>query len=141
MDIAGWLHRLGLGQYEPVFRDNDIDGAVLPSLTTEDLGITSVGHRRRLLEAIAAPREGDEPTRPTAVADAAPSRLVMAGDRGPRAGKAFENAVLIVRQRPGKSAWPAGKVHRHSIWSGRTTQVSMWKGAWSRTCRITSRRA
>jgi SAM (Sterile alpha motif) domain-containing protein len=98
MDIAGWLRGLGLGQYEPVFRDNDIDGAVLPSLTTEDLqdlGIASVRHRRRLLEAIAAPREGDEPTRPTAVADAAPSRLVMAGDRGSRAGKAFENAVLI----------------------------------------------
>ena len=37
------------------------------------LGIASVGHRRRLLEAIAALREGDEPTRPTAVADAAPS--------------------------------------------------------------------
>src|SRR6266478_6122737 len=65
------------------------------SLTTEDLGIASVGHRRRLLEAIVAPREGDEPTRPTAVADAAPSGLVMAGDRGSRAGKAFENAVLI----------------------------------------------
>ncbi len=90
MDIAGWLRGRGLGQYEPVFRGNDIDGAVLPSLTTEDLGIASVGHRRRLLEAIVAPREGDEPTRPTAVADAAPSRLVMAGDRGSRAGKAFE---------------------------------------------------
>jgi hypothetical protein len=62
-------------------------------LTTEDLkdlGIASVGHRRRPLEAIAAPREGDEPTRPTAVAAAAPSRLVMAGDRGSRAGKALE---------------------------------------------------
>jgi hypothetical protein len=56
VDIAAWLHGLGLQQYEPVFRDNDIDGAVLPSLTAEDLkdlGITSVGHRRRLLEAIA----------------------------------------------------------------------------------------
>jgi SAM domain (Sterile alpha motif) len=85
--------RARVGQYEPVFRDNDSDGAVLPSLTTEDLkdlGIASVGHRRRLLEAIAAPREGDEPTRPTAVADAAPSRLVMAGDRGSPAGRAFE---------------------------------------------------
>jgi hypothetical protein len=98
MDIAGWLRGRGLGQCEPVFRDNDIDGAVLPSLTTEDLedlGITSVGHRHRLPEAIAAPREGDEPAGPTAVAYAAPSRLVMAGDRGSRAGKAFENAVLI----------------------------------------------
>ena len=46
MDMAGWLRGRGLGQYEPVFRDNDIDGTVLRSLTTEDLkdlGITSVG--------------------------------------------------------------------------------------------------
>jgi len=57
MDIAAWLDGLGLQQYEPVFRDNDIDSAVLPSLTAEDLkdlGITSIGHRRRLLEAIAS---------------------------------------------------------------------------------------
>jgi hypothetical protein len=36
-------------------------------------------------------------------------RLVRAGDRGSRAGKAFENAVLIARQRPGKSPSPAGQ--------------------------------
>jgi class 3 adenylate cyclase/predicted ATPase len=61
VDIAAWLHGLGLQQYESVFRGNDIDDAVLASLTAEDLkdlGITSVGHRRRLLEAIAAFREG-----------------------------------------------------------------------------------
>jgi hypothetical protein len=39
-------------------------------------------------------------------------RRVMAGDRHSRGGKAFENAVLIARQRPGKSASPVGKVHR-----------------------------
>ena len=57
MDIGAWLRGLGLEQYEPVFCDNDIDGDVLPSLTAEDLkdlGINSVGHRRRLLEAIAS---------------------------------------------------------------------------------------
>ena len=56
MDVAAWLRGLGLQQYEPIFRDNDIDGAVLPSLTAEDLtglGIASVGHRR-LLAAIAS---------------------------------------------------------------------------------------
>jgi class 3 adenylate cyclase len=60
VDIAAWLHGLGLEQYEPVFRENDIDGDVLPSLTAEDLkdlGINSVGHRRRLLAAIATLKE------------------------------------------------------------------------------------
>jgi class 3 adenylate cyclase len=55
VDIAGWLRELGLGQYEPAFRENDIDFEVLRSLTIEDLrdlGIASIGHRRRLLDAI-----------------------------------------------------------------------------------------
>jgi class 3 adenylate cyclase/predicted ATPase len=57
MDIAAWLDGLGLGQYEQAFRDNEIDERVLPSLTAEDLkdlGVKLVGHRRRLLDTIAA---------------------------------------------------------------------------------------
>jgi class 3 adenylate cyclase len=57
MDIAAWLDGLGLGQYEQAFRDNEIDEGVLQSLTAEDLkdlGVKLVGHRRRLLDAIAA---------------------------------------------------------------------------------------
>jgi class 3 adenylate cyclase/predicted ATPase len=57
VDIAAWLRGLGLEQYMPGFRDNDIDGQVLRRLTSEDLreiGVTSIGHRRRLLDAIAA---------------------------------------------------------------------------------------
>jgi class 3 adenylate cyclase/predicted ATPase len=57
MDVVVWLRSLGLGKYEPAFRENDIDESVLPSLTHEtlkDLGVTSVGHRLKLLEAIAA---------------------------------------------------------------------------------------
>jgi hypothetical protein len=48
---------LGLEQYAPAFRDNDVDGEVLPELTADDLisiGVTSVGHRRKLLAAIVA---------------------------------------------------------------------------------------
>src|SRR5207253_8377813 len=59
MDVADWLRGLGLEQYEPAFRANEIDARVLPSLTAEDLkdlGVTLVGHRRRLLDAIAALR-------------------------------------------------------------------------------------
>jgi class 3 adenylate cyclase len=54
---------LGLEQYAPAFRDNDVDGEVLPELTADDLisiGVTSVGHRRKLLAAIAA--LGEPPT-------------------------------------------------------------------------------
>jgi class 3 adenylate cyclase/tetratricopeptide (TPR) repeat protein len=57
MDIAEWLRSLGLEQYEPAFRDNAIDGSVLARLTRDDLqdiGVTQVGHRRKLLDAIAA---------------------------------------------------------------------------------------
>jgi class 3 adenylate cyclase/predicted ATPase len=57
MDVADWLRNLGLERYAPAFADNDIDAAILPRLTAEDLvgiGVTSVGHRRKLLEAVAA---------------------------------------------------------------------------------------
>jgi class 3 adenylate cyclase/tetratricopeptide (TPR) repeat protein len=57
MDMAEWLRGLGLEQYAPAFRDNDIDGEVLPRLTGEDLrelGVKSIGHRRRLLDAISS---------------------------------------------------------------------------------------
>ena len=57
MDIAGWLRELGLERYEGAFRDHDVDTEILPQLTADDLiniGVTSVGHRRKLLAAIAA---------------------------------------------------------------------------------------
>ena len=57
MDVGGWLRGLGLDQYEAAFRDNDISERVLPSLTQDDLkeiGVGSVGHRRIILEAVAA---------------------------------------------------------------------------------------
>jgi class 3 adenylate cyclase len=57
MDVVAWLRGLGLEQYAPAFRDNDVDGEVLSALTSEDLisiGVTSVGHRRKLLAAIAS---------------------------------------------------------------------------------------
>jgi hypothetical protein len=59
MDIGAWLRGVGLGQYEAAFRENAINEKVLPNLTAEDLkdmGIGIVGHRRMLLDAIAALR-------------------------------------------------------------------------------------
>src|SRR5271169_2176362 len=59
MDIGGWLRSLGLERYEAAFRENEINERVLPNLTAEDLkdlGASIVGHRRTLLDAIAALR-------------------------------------------------------------------------------------
>jgi predicted ATPase/class 3 adenylate cyclase len=70
MDLGGWLRRLGLEQYEATFRKNEIDDTVLPSLTAEDLkdlGVGFVGHRRKLLDAIAALRA--EASAPTPLSD------------------------------------------------------------------------
>src|SRR3954452_14991220 len=69
MDVRGWLRRLGLEQYEATFRENKIDDAILPNLTAEDLkdlGIEFVGHRRKLLDAIAALRAEASTTTPLA---------------------------------------------------------------------------
>src|SRR6266851_2778037 len=59
MDVGSWLRGLGLERYEAAFRENEIDETVLPTLTADDLkdlGVGVVGHRRKLLNAIAALR-------------------------------------------------------------------------------------
>ena len=59
MDLSVWLRSLGLQQYEGAFRENEVEPNLLPNLTNEDLkelGVTLVGHRRKLLDAIVALR-------------------------------------------------------------------------------------
>jgi class 3 adenylate cyclase len=68
MDIVVWLRSLGLGKYEAAFRENEIDETVLPNLTAEDLkdlGVSIVGHRRKILDAIAALRNEASGTAPS----------------------------------------------------------------------------
>jgi hypothetical protein len=62
-DMDGWLEGLGLSSYREAFHANDVDFDTLRLLTAEDLqqiGVTSVGHRRRMLAAIA--ELGEKPT-------------------------------------------------------------------------------
>jgi class 3 adenylate cyclase len=57
MDVSTWLRDLGLEDYVQAFEANHIDPELLRRLTADDLsalGVTSVGHRRKLLDAIAA---------------------------------------------------------------------------------------
>src|SRR5215813_13872342 len=69
MDVVVWLRSLGLGKYEAAFRENEIDETVLPNLTAEDLkdlGVTSLEHRRTLLDALAALRSDTSAPAPSA---------------------------------------------------------------------------
>ena len=81
VDVAEWLQTLGCERYEAAFLENDVSADLLHSLTEQDLkdlGVTSVGHRRRMLEAIArlradgaaAPEAPDAGPSPGAVAPA-----------------------------------------------------------------------
>ncbi len=92
MDIVVWLRSLGLGKYEAVFRENEIDETVLPNLTAEDLkelGVTALGHRRKLLDAVAALRTdasikaslvATEPARPAAETPTGPPIAEAVGE-------------------------------------------------------------
>src|SRR6185295_18284207 len=75
MDVVVWLRSLGLGKYEAAFRENEIDETVLPSLTHEnlkELGVTALGHRVKLLDAIAALRDRATTSAPSINAAATP---------------------------------------------------------------------
>ena len=79
MDVMVWLRSLGLERYEATFRENEITEKVLPNLTAEDLkelGVAALGHRRTLLDAIAALRSaasGKTQSVEAATASSAPS--------------------------------------------------------------------
>jgi class 3 adenylate cyclase/predicted ATPase len=55
--LGDWLEKLGMSEYAQRFAENDIDFTILGDLTDQDLkdlGVASLGHRRKLLRAIAA---------------------------------------------------------------------------------------
>ena len=83
MDVGGWLRGLGLGKYEESFRANAIDADLLPRLTDaglKDIGVSALGDRLRLLDAIAA-IAGARPASPTR---SAPSEgLLASAERRP----------------------------------------------------------
>ncbi len=80
-DIGPWLAAIGLPQYAQLFRANDIDATLLPGLTAEDLkeiGVASLGHRKTILDVIAASREALESSRRVDRAGAGPSAVLLA---------------------------------------------------------------
>src|SRR5690349_19963327 len=97
MDIGDWLKSLGLEQYEAAFHENDVNADVLPNLTADDLrdlGITSIGHRRQLLIAIAR-LKGDKAFSPTARPSGDRLALIPADDAVPRGGERRQLTVMF----------------------------------------------
>ena len=96
MDIAAWLRDLGMQQYEQAFRDNAVDADVLRELTTDDLkdlGVNLVGHRRKLLVAIAVLRS----EAPVSSAPSASTEPVCLGqDAGMGAGEAERRQLTVM---------------------------------------------
>lgn len=69
-NVSKWLEELGLGQYTEAFTQNDIDEELLPELNDADLeklGISSLGHRKKLLKAIAALQVSESAPAPTSL--------------------------------------------------------------------------
>ena len=75
MNVAQWLNAIDLGQYEALFREHEIDANVLPDLVEADLEKIGVplGHRKRLMRAIAALSAGGTPPSAAKPASAQPS--------------------------------------------------------------------
>jgi hypothetical protein len=85
MDIVVWPRSLGLERYEAAFRENEIDETVFPSLTEEhlkQLGVTALGHRVKLLDAIAALRTNASQQTPS-VASTRPSAATISTVKAP----------------------------------------------------------
>src|SRR5215468_1073203 len=117
MDIEAWLQGLGLERYAPAFRDNEIDWEVLPKLTSEDLrelGVASVGHRRRLLDAVAALGNAQPP--PTASPTVPPSVGAVAGAERRQLTVMFcdlaDSTMLASRLDPEELGEVVGAYHR-----------------------------
>jgi class 3 adenylate cyclase len=95
-DITNWLRGLGLEQYSTAFLANDIDAQVLPELTADDLiglGVTSIGHRRRLLAAIGTLRDGGLPASSALI----PSpELARQGEDGLGVGSAERRQLTVM---------------------------------------------
>jgi hypothetical protein len=74
--VTDWLEKLGMSEYAQRFADNDIDFSILGDLTDQDLkdlGVTSLGHRRKILRAIAEHDRPEAMAAPPAAARAPPS--------------------------------------------------------------------
>ena len=95
IEVNDWLRGLGLEQYASTFHDNAIDAEILRELTADDLkdlGVDLVGHRRKLLAAIAAL----QPDRGTGAPIAASEQVRPGPAAGIAAGEAERRQLTVM---------------------------------------------
>jgi class 3 adenylate cyclase len=92
MNVAQWLNAIDLGQYAALFHEHKIDAGVLPDLVEADLEKIGVplGHRKRLMRAIAALSAGGTPPSAAKPASAEPA------PSPPRSGAEAERRPITV---------------------------------------------
>ena len=143
MDVVVWLRSLGLGKYEAAFRDNEIDETVLPSLTHEtlkELGVTAVGHRLKLLDAISA--LGSDTIGKTLSVDAATSSSLSSPRPEDRAER--RQVTVMFSDLVGSTALSARMAPRICEKSFRPTKSALrrpcsvsagsWRNTWATEC-------
>jgi class 3 adenylate cyclase len=97
LDIGAWLRDLGLERYEQAFQDTEVEARSLPHLTADDLkkmGVTAIGHRRLLLQAIAELQESG-----TAAVEPVSERISSSegvGDTPKRASEAERRQLTVM---------------------------------------------
>ena len=83
-NLRQWLTSLGLGQYAETFESNDIDWTLLPELdqeTLKDIGVSSAGHRLRILKAARSLDDSPEDHHPPQEAAAFSSQTTAEAER------------------------------------------------------------
>ena len=92
--LAEWLEKLGMSKYAQRFAENAIDLSVLPDLTDQDLEELGVllGHRRKILCAIAALNGAPPTVAPAALAVPLDRRLLRS--KRSQAPRPWASAVI-----------------------------------------------
>jgi len=92
-DVRDWLNAVMLGQYAPIFEQNEINGPILLEISLEDLDymqVTILGHRKVLLKGIEDLRKNKRVTISLAAAPTAGG----GGGGGGDVGKAMGGGAL-----------------------------------------------
>ncbi len=115
MNIADWLGSLGFGQYAPSFIENDIDADVLLVLSEADLkelGVSSLGHRKKLIAAIESMRTPENAAPKTPINQEIPTRIRHPqGDTQPANDSPVSTVKISdIEQRPEQVESPSSSV-------------------------------